>query len=62
MQISLLPDMPKHNDLWDGHGIPEFLDTSSENVTEDQVLDYLAKIIADIYLDEGAKEEIEEGM
>jgi hypothetical protein len=27
-----------------------FLDTSSDNVTEDMVLDYLARIIADIYL------------
>ena len=29
-----------------------FLDTSSDNVTEDIVLDYLARIIADIYLDQ----------
>ena len=29
-----------------------FLDTSSENVSEDMVLDYLAHIIADIYLDQ----------
>jgi hypothetical protein len=29
-----------------------FLDTSSDNVTEDMVLDYLAHIIADIYLDQ----------
>jgi len=27
-----------------------FLDTSSDNVTEDEILDYLARIIADIYL------------
>ena len=29
-----------------------FLDTSSDNVSEDMVLDYLAQIIADIYLDQ----------
>ena len=29
-----------------------FLDTSSKHVTEDMVLDYLASIIADIYLDQ----------
>jgi hypothetical protein len=29
-----------------------FLDTSSDNVSEDKVLDYLAHIIADIYLDQ----------
>ena len=28
----------------------DFLDTSSDNATEDMVLDYLAHIIADIYL------------
>ena len=29
-----------------------FLDTSSDNVSENMVLDYLANIIADIYLDQ----------
>lgn len=29
-----------------------FLDTSSDNVTVDMVLDYLAQIIADIYFDQ----------
>lgn len=28
----------------------DFLDTSSENISEDEVLNYLACIIADIYL------------
>ena len=30
----------------------DFLDTSSENVTEDEILSYLASIIADVYLKE----------
>ena len=29
-----------------------FLDTSSDNVSDDMILDYLASIIADIYLDQ----------
>ena len=28
----------------------EFLDTSAEDVTEDEILDYLAGIICDIYI------------
>ena len=28
----------------------DFLDTSSENISEDEVLDYLARIIANTYL------------
>lgn len=28
----------------------EFLDTSSENVSEDEVLQYLAEIVGDIYI------------
>ncbi len=30
----------------------DFLDTSADNVTEDMILDYLARIISDIYLRE----------
>jgi hypothetical protein len=30
----------------------DFLDTSSENASEDMILDYLAQIIADIYMSE----------
>ena len=30
----------------------DFLDTSSDDVTEDMILDYLARIISDIYLKE----------
>lgn len=30
----------------------DYLDTSSENVTEDMILDYLASIISDMYLKE----------
>ena len=30
----------------------DFLDTSADNVTEDMILDYLASIISDIYLQE----------
>ena len=35
----------------------DFLDTSSENVTEDEILDYLARIISEIYLSELGKNE-----
>lgn len=38
------------------HKEPDFLDTSSEDVSDDEILEYLAKIIAEIYLDENKKE------
>jgi len=40
---------------WDSNDNLGFLNTSSDSVTEDMILDYLAGIIADIYLDEEAK-------
>lgn len=37
------------NDLFNNRD-SAFLNTSSDNVTEDEILDYLASIIAEIYL------------
>lgn len=36
----------------------DFLDTSREDVTEEQILDYLAQIIASIYRKEVAKKKM----
>lgn len=35
----------------------DFLDTSAEDVTEEQILDYLARIISSIYLKERATQQ-----
>ena len=35
----------------------DFLDTSADDVTEDQILDYLARSISEIYLTEHFKQQ-----
>lgn len=47
--------MEKQDNIWEGSKRLDFLDTSSDNVTEDMILLYLAQIIADIYLKEEAE-------
>ena len=52
MHILVIPvDMTKkkqRDSEWDR--LPDFLDTSLEEVSDDEILRYLAQILADIYL------------
>jgi hypothetical protein len=49
----------KDDKFWksmEGNYDMDFLDTSANDVTEDQILDYLARIVSDIYLAEHFKQ------